>query len=184
MPDDPTDGAATGGPESPLGEPERAGLVARYRLPLTRYFLRRGLNEALAEDLAHDTFLKLFALARTDHVENMEAYLFQIASSVLNDHLRQVEVRRRNAGIVEGEWGEKAETRTPDRVLEGKQAIARFEAALAGLKPKTRDIFLMNRMEGLSYTQIAVRLGVTPSAVEKHMSSAIAHFVRRLRNYR
>lgn len=164
-----------------MGEPQRAGLVARYREPLMRYFLRKGMSEAASEDLAHDTFLKLFALSRTDHVENMEAYLFQIASSVLNDHLRHLRVRRRHAGVVEGLWGERAETRTPERVLEAKEAVARFEAALGELKPKTRDIFLMNRMEGLSYTQIAVRLGVTPSAVEKHMAKAITHFVRRLR---
>lgn len=149
-----------------------------------RYFLRKGMNEAASEDLAHDTFLKLFALSRTDHVENMEAYLFQIASSVLNDHLRQLEVRRRHAGVVQSLWGEKAETRDPARVLEAKEAMSRFEAALSELKPKTRDIFLMNRMERLSYTQIAVRLGVTPSAVEKHMAKAIAHFVRRMKDHR
>ncbi|GAM99875.1 sigma factor of ECF subfamily [alpha proteobacterium U9-1i] len=172
-------------PESSgLGSPQRAGIVARYREPLIRYFLRKGMNEPASEDLAHDTFLKLFALARTDHVENMEAYLFQIARSVFNDHLSHLEVRRRNHGIVESLWGEKTETRTPERVLEGKAAFARFESALAELKPKTRDIFLMNRMEGLSYTQIAVRLGVTPSAIEKHISTAIAHFVRRLRDHR
>lgn len=142
------------------------------------------MNEAASEDLAHDTFLKLFALSRTDHVENMEAYLFQIASSVLNDHLRQLEVRRRHAGVVQSLWGEKAETRDPARVLEAKEAMSRFEAALSELKPKTRDIFLMNRMERLSYTQIAVRLGVTPSAVEKHMAKAIAHFVRRMKDHR
>jgi hypothetical protein len=56
-----------------------------------------------------------------------------------------------------------------------------IENSFAELKPKTRDIFLMSRMEGLTYTQIAVRVGLTPSAVEKHMAQAIAHFVRRLK---
>jgi RNA polymerase sigma-70 factor (ECF subfamily) len=54
-------------------------------------------------------------------------------------------------------------------------------AALAELKPKTREIFLLNRLDGLSYTQIAVRFGISPSAIEKHMIKALAHLHKRLK---
>ncbi len=63
----------------------------------------------------------------------------------------------------------------PERVLEGREAFARLRIVLGELKPKTREIFLLNRLDGLSYTQIAVRYGLTPSAIEKHMMTALAH---------
>jgi len=72
----------------PMGEPARAqpqnpqhaGLVARYRYPLIRYFARRGIPAPLCEDLAHDTFTRLFILKDPDRILNVEAYLFQIAA--------------------------------------------------------------------------------------------------------
>src|SRR5258708_1960530 len=71
-----------------------AGSVQRYREPLMRYFLRRGVPEATAEDLAQDCFTRLFALESRDHIENVEAYLFRTASSVLADHIEYTRKRQ------------------------------------------------------------------------------------------
>ena len=57
----------------------------------------------------------------------------------------------------------------------------RLAAILDELSPRTREMFLLNRLEGLSYTQLATRYGVTVSAVEKQMMKAIAHLNRRFR---
>ena len=158
-----------------------AGLVARYREPLMRYFTRRGLGPPACEDLAHDTFLRLFSLKGAAHVENAEAYLFQIAGSVLNDHLRKKRVRKLHAGFIEDIYTSLFAAPSPERVLEGKQTLARFEAALGELKPRVKDTFLLSRMEGLTYTQIALRFGVSVRTVENDMARAIAHLVQRLR---
>lgn len=175
----------------PLPKPQlgagRAGVVRRCRDPLVRYFSRRGVPSTTAEDLAQDCFTRLFSLAGQSHIQNEEAYLFRTAASVFADHVheqgRRQAARHLSIDSVNIE-GETAEVVAPDRVLEGKEAISRLEAALKELKPKTREIFLLNRLDGLTYTQIAVRFGLTPSAIEKHMIAALAHLNKRLGDLR
>lgn len=160
--------------------PQHAGLVARHRHPLIRYFARRGIPAPLCEDLAHDTFTRMFALKDPSCILNVEAYLFQIAASVFTDHLRQARARRESHHVGLDQVAPPAEVLSPDRVFEGKEAVARIVLALKELKPRTREIFLLNRMDGLTYTQIAVRLGVSPSAIEKQMVKALAHLHMRM----
>ncbi|MEZ6023337.1 MAG: sigma-70 family RNA polymerase sigma factor [Hyphomonadaceae bacterium] len=158
-----------------------AWLIQRHRQPLIRYFARRGVPAATCEDLAQETFARVFALGDKQHILNLEAYLFQVASSVFADHLRRRRVRHEAAHVPLDQAAPEIEVLTPERVLEGREAIARVVAALSELKPKTREIFLLNRMDGLSYTQIAVRLGLSTSAVEKQMIKALAHLNKRMK---
>jgi len=166
------------------GEQTDRGLVLSYRDPLIRYFSRRGVAPVLAEDLAQDCFTRLFALNGREHIANEEAYLFQVAASVYADHLRLPHSRHAARHVPVDDFNAPAEVLAPDRVFEGREGVKRLVEALAELKPKTREIFLLNRMDGLSYTQIAVRFGVTPSAIEKQMMKAIAHLNLRLGAWR
>ncbi len=54
-------------------------------------------------------------------------------------------------------------------------ALARMNALLDGLKPRARRVFLLSRLEGLPYTGIGVRLGVSLSTVAKDMALALRH---------
>ena len=63
---------------------------------------------------------------------------------------------------------------TPDEVLAGDQCLERMRGALDALSRRTRDIFFMQRLDGLSYAQIAHQMGLSISAVEKHVASALA----------
>lgn len=170
----------------PWGESEAGdrGLVSAYREALIRYFVRKGAPGATAEDLAQDCFTRLFALGGHDHIDNVEAYLFRTASTVFTDHLRRGQARRAGSHVSIDDVAPPVEVIDAHRVLEGKEAFATLQRALLDLKPKTREIFLLNRLEGLTYTQIAVRYGLTPSAIEKHMIKALAHLHQRLETRR
>jgi RNA polymerase sigma factor (sigma-70 family) len=162
----------TAGPED--------GLAARYREPLVRYFLRRGLSMEAAEDCAQETFARI-CQADGSRIEKPEAYLFAIAASVLTDRGRKATVRRESAHVPIENFTPISEEPTPARVFEGKESLMRLSAILNELPPRTREMFLLNRLDGLSYTQLAARYGVTVSAVEKQMMKAIAHLNRRFR---
>lgn len=156
------------------------GFAARYREPLVRYFLRRGLSLEAAEDCAQETFARI-CQADGERIEKPEAYLFAIAASVLTDRARKAIVRRESAHTSIENFAAAAEEPSPARVFEGKEALMRLAAVLDELAPRTREMFLLNRLDGLSYTQLAARYGVTVSAVEKQMMKAIAHLNRRFR---
>lgn len=172
---------------SVVGERENAGSVRRYRAPLIRYFVRRGAPEATAEDLAQDCFTRLFALSSRDHIENLEAYLFRTASGVFADYVEYVQKRQASKHApFDSDAFDTLATEAPgqDRVLEAKEGVTRLKAVLQELKPRTREIFLLNRLDGLSYTQIAVSFGMTNRGVEWHMMEALKHLRSRLEDWR
>ncbi len=163
----------------PSRDARLGALALRYREPLVRYFLRKGVPAAQAEDCAQEVFLRL---ARTDDqtINNAEAYLFTIASSVVNSWGRKVRSHREaqhrpieDFSLVSGEA-------PPDRVFEGKEALQRLVAALSELPTDTREMFLLNREDGLTYTQIAARYAIGVKVVERHIIKALNHLRLRL----
>jgi RNA polymerase sigma-70 factor (ECF subfamily) len=149
-------------------------LALRYRDPLVRYFARKGLPADAAEDCAQEVFVRL---SRTDEqtVQNAEAYIFTIASSVLISRARKAKTHLdaqhrpiEDFSLVSGDAA-------PDRVLEGREALERLVAALRELPVDTREIFLLNREDGLTYSQIAERHALSLKAVERHIIKALNH---------
>ena len=115
-----------------------------------------------------------------DGIDNLEGYIFRTASSVLRDQARRDQVRHAKGHDELTEKDHPAEERTADRVLQAREEIAQVVRALEELPERTRDIFLMRRYEGLAYGDIAERLGISVSAIEKHVAKAVAHIARRL----
>lgn len=62
----------------------------------------------------------------------------------------------------------------PEEVLAAEECLDRMREALDAVNRRTREIFFMQRLDGLSYAQIAQRMGISISAVEKHMASALS----------
>ncbi len=78
---------------SPDKDKDENGLVvgsldARFRAPLMAYFLRRVGSRSEAEDLTQETFIRLMSARSLDHVAQADAYVFRIASNLLNDRAR------------------------------------------------------------------------------------------------
>jgi RNA polymerase sigma-70 factor (ECF subfamily) len=69
-----------------------------------------------------------------------------------------------------------------ERVFLGKEALNRASVALLELPERTRTIFVLRRLEGMRYADVARRLGISVSAVEKHMVRAIAHLTERMKS--
>lgn len=130
-----------------------------------------------AADLAQDTFLKL--LARPGKLDNMKTprkWLSVIARGGMIDLFRRRAVEAayyERLAAMESPMEISPETRA--QFLE---TLDRIDNALAGLNPKARSAFLLSRLEGLTYAQIAERLQVSISSVEKYMATAMRHCLR------
>lgn len=147
---------------------------------LLRYFSRRADRQD-ASDLVHESFLRFASsgACREQTIECPEAYLNQIATNLLRDRAKSA-VQRSLASHVAADDVPLA---GPDlvAVLEARDKLNRLQTALMRLKPKTREIFLAHRLDGLSYKQIAERSGLSVKGVEWHMTKAIDHLDRVLR---
>ncbi len=130
-----------------------------------------------AADLAQDTFLRL--LAKPDKLRNMRTprkWLSVIARGMM------IDLFRRRA--VEAAYCERlAAMEIPVEISPETRALLletlnRIDRALHGLSPKIRTAFLLSRLEGLTYVQIAERLQISTSSVEKYMATAMRHCLK------
>jgi RNA polymerase sigma-70 factor (ECF subfamily) len=145
------------------------------RQALTGYFRRRIPNPSEAEDLVQEVFSRIVARDSEQPVEHLGGYVFQVAASVLADRARRRGVRHAD-GHVPFDVERHGETDfDPERVLSGKQALRAATAALLSLPERTRTVFILHRLEGRRYREIGQQLGISVSAVEKHMARAVQH---------
>jgi len=154
-------------------------LNERYRASLMRHFGRRHFDHSEIEDMVQEVFLRLIRRGGVADLENLQAYVFEIASSVLKDRFRRSRVRHEAAHETFDTDRHGDADFSPEDVLLGKEALARATAALLELPERTRVVFVLRRLEGMRFREIAVRLGISVSAVEKHMQRAIVYITRR-----
>lgn len=145
------------------------------RHALARYFGRRIQDGAEVEDLVQEVFARIVGRNSERPVENLASYVYQTAASVLADRARRRSVRRASAHVAFDAERDGGLDIDPERILCGRQDLDAAIAALLSLPERTRTIFILHRIEGLRSRDVAAQLGISVSAVEKHMMRAIRH---------
>lgn len=102
---------------------------------------------------------------------SIKALLFKIAGDIFISQLRKRNVAMKYKAIaVDEETGE-----SPFELMKYNELLRNYEQALEKLPEKQRTVFLLSRMEGLKYFEIADNLGVSVKAVEKRMKNALEY---------
>ena len=140
--------------------------MAQYGPGLRRFF-RRRVGPAEAEDMVQDVFLAMSA-RQGDPVDNVEGYLFRIATNLIARRHGREALRPAIEAMVEAQEGF-----SPERILMSKQEAAQVLGAIRNLPPRTREAFIFHRFEEMTYPEIARRLGVSVSAVKQLIARAI-----------
>ena len=153
-----------------------------FRGPLVAYFLKRVNSRNEAEDLTQEVFMRLVNHPDRNNGQTMEGYVFTIAANLLRDRAKSVATahhrRAQSLDLLDEKNAFSAnlvEDRDPERVLVGRQTIRDVLEALAELGERTRDIFILARLENVQHREIAAMYGISVSAVEKAMMKAMAH---------
>ncbi|WP_454715874.1 RNA polymerase sigma factor [Caulobacter segnis] len=149
------------------------------RAELVTFLQRRGQSLEDAEDIVQETFARFHRAGHELGQADGRPLLFAIAKNLLKDHWKQANRERArtlqlDADDTTAAW-ENAPSEDPaaDRRSIARQDLAGIAAAIRDLPPRCRDAFLLHRFEDLSYRQIAERLGVSVSMVEKHLAEAL-----------
>jgi RNA polymerase sigma-70 factor (ECF subfamily) len=157
-------------------------LDRKFRAPLLAYFSKRVLNRTEAEDLTQEVFVRLLHHPDRHNGQTVEAYVFTIAANLLRDRAKSVSgmVERTSQNVdllVEtGHYSPSLiEDRDPERVLVGKEAIEDVLEALGELGERTRDVFILARLEAMQHREIADMYGISVSSVEKMIMKAMVH---------
>ncbi|SNS89199.1 RNA polymerase sigma factor [Sphingopyxis indica] len=135
-------------------------------------FFRRKVGRDEAADLTQEAFMRFYGSGRFATLECPRAYLATVARNIWLNRIRQ----QKRRGILYP-LDEEREAATPpeqERRFEGKELRRAYWRALRPLSRKTRRIFLMHRLRGMTYRDIADELGISCKAVEKRIERALA----------
>jgi RNA polymerase sigma-70 factor (ECF subfamily) len=131
-------------------------------------------------DLSQDAYLKLVETAQREPVVAPTHLLFRVARNLVIDRLRS---RARAARIFSagGEHDHHVCTGPdPERALLATERLRRALEIIDAMPSRRREAFLLHRIDGLTYLEIARRMGVSVKAVEKHLSSAMLDLVQKM----
>jgi RNA polymerase sigma factor (sigma-70 family) len=153
------------------------------REALRRTFAAKSGAEA-AEDLIQELYLRLMQVPPSAEIANADAYLYRLAFNLMIDQKRS-SVRRQlredawtSVTGFERDGAPVAQEPGADRLLIAKQDLACVLAIVGRLPEQTQRVFRLHKLEELSYREVAVRLGITVSTVEKHMTRALQRLLR------
>jgi RNA polymerase sigma-70 factor (ECF subfamily) len=129
------------------------------------------------QDVVQDAFLKAVEAGRQSDIAKPVHFLARVARNTVIDRLR---TRARHTLLYSK--GVQADTAdpvaSPERALIASERLRRALAVIDQMPPKRKEVFLLHRIDDLSYPQIARRLGISAKTVEKHMALAMLQLAR------
>ena len=158
-----------------------ARLFAEHRGALQAFLYRRVRRRPDAAELAQEVYVRLLRVPDIGAIRDPGAYLYTVASNLARDHAR----RERHYGTVldvDDPLVQEQLAELPGFAgqLDAERRIKRLREVLHQLPPKCHAAVVMQYWQGLSYEEIAQRLGVSTHMVKKYLSQAMVHCRRRM----
>lgn len=119
--------------------------------------------------MIQDTYAALAAMARVDHIDAPRAYMFRTAHRVVLRHQRRARLVR----FEPLDFAYAADGPSPEQQISDQNELLDVLRIIARLPERCREAFALRRLEGLSQREVARRMGIAESTVEKHMGRAL-----------
>jgi len=162
---------------------ELVGLAPAFvalRPALEQFIARRVRCPQLAQDLASEMYIRLAQVENfSGTYEEARRYLYRMATNIAIDHVKVA--KRRVAIIDENLVHFETFSDSAEPALLAREELGVVAGAIDDLPDRVREVLLLSRIEGLTHREIAARLGVSVSLVEKYIMRSIRHCRDRLR---
>jgi RNA polymerase sigma factor (sigma-70 family) len=164
----------------------RAAWLARNVLPhepALRAWLRgRRLNGLDIDDVIQETYARLIEAPAVEHILNAKNYAFQTANSVVAAELRQMKVVCIGSIADLEQLDIVSLDPSPEHQAIDRNELSRLAEGIAALPEKMRRVFVMRRIHGFSQRDVALKMGISESTVEKHMARGLILMLDRFLN--
>lgn len=140
-----------------------------------------GAGPPEPEEVAQGAFVRFATQPRPDEIANPRAFLYTCARNIVLDHRRHEQVRARMADNLSLSMDASAETPDVERVSSARQRLEIVEATVRAMRPQRRKVLVMHAIHELNYSEIARRLGLSPTRVTQLFAAAVAECERALR---
>ena len=142
----------------------------RAHYPWLCTYLRRHLSDAASvEDIAAESFVQLLEAPGLSAIREPRALLTTVAQRLLYQRWRRADLERRHRQQIDVDYAT-----SPEELVTLSQTLNRLEHSLQRLPGKVRSTFLLARIDGLTYPQIAAELGISQRSVSVYMSRSQA----------
>ena len=159
-------------PDNPSKSPDFARLYQATIAPLRRYLTRFLRDSAEAEDLAHDAYLRVKPVIEEQSVEKPEALLYTTARRLAINRLKRRQISPVAPNNDQVDAAASAMPGVAQQVM-ARQELVQLEQAIAQLPEGCRTVLLLRKIELLTHQEIADRLGIAVSTVEKQHARAL-----------
>ena len=159
------------------------GLFLAHQRELFAYLIGRLRDVEAAADLTQETFLRYAQQRQSDSaaVLHPRSYLYRIARNLAVDHVRQ-QARQRTDTVDNNALAQILDDAPPiEETADSRRRLEHLLRAIDELPERTRQIFTLARIDGLTHREVAGRLGISESSVQKHLAAALQHAMRRTR---
>ena len=156
------------------------GFYVKHSRDLYNFMYYKCGDGDQAMDLAQEAFVKLFQNCGKVQLEKAKSYLFTTANNLFLNVVKHHKVK---LAYAEQQPVETVTGEDPEFVLQEKEYMEQLEEAIADLTEAQREVFLMNRIDGKKYREIAELLDISEKAVEKRMMGALKKLRARLDNF-
>ncbi len=140
-----------------------------YYRPIKSFLYYKLGDIDLAEDITQEVFIRAWDKRDTIIMETVKSYLYKIANNLVINHFSSAKTRFE----LKLEDHDKTVSESPQYVMEKDEFAAKLNRALEKLPEGQRSVFLMNRIDDLTYREIAEQLEISVKAVEKRMQGAL-----------
>lgn len=156
-------------------------LFAQQGSALRAFLLRRTRRHPEAADIAQEVYVRMLRIPDMGTIRNPEAYLYTVASNLAKEHAQRASRDRLAVDVDDPAIQEQlAELPVFGGELDTEQRVTRLREVLEQLSPKCRAAVELQYWHGLSYEEIALRLGVSAHMVKKYLSQGLMHCRRRM----
>ena len=155
-------------------------VIRRYHGSLLSFLRQRVRTAEDAADVAQEAYIRMLQYEGSQEIKSPSSLLFRIAINVANDLGRSDQVRHVNDQCAFDGMDIESERATPERELSAEQDLNILFAAIEQLPPKCKQVFLLSRVECMTYPAIAQHCGISVKMVEKHISHALAVCVAKM----
>jgi RNA polymerase sigma factor (sigma-70 family) len=154
--------------------------IRRYHDSLIQFLRQRLRVKEDAADIAQEAYIRMMQYEGSEKIHSPSSMLFRIAINVANDLGRSEQARRASDQLsIDGMELASSEP-SADRAIAARQDLDILYDAIEQLSPRCRQVFLLSRVDRMTYPQIAVHCGISVKMVEKHISHALAICMKRV----
>ncbi|KQS47317.1 MULTISPECIES: RNA polymerase sigma factor [Flavobacterium] len=146
---------------------------------LRNYLLYKFGNEEQANDMCQEAFVKLWENCANVPVGKARSFLYTVAN---NATLNQIAHQKVVLNYVKKESSSQHTNESPEFILEEEQFKKKLERAIQNLSESQRTAFLLNRIDGKKYSEIAILLDISVKAVEKRIHGALVSLRQEIEN--